>query len=134
MASVATVFAGFSRPIVIDASDDRVASNISGSALALFAALADSFVTANVSRATKLDRRALDGIMAETLGGIAALVEAGYSWNEIVRTTATRGGMTEAALNVMMSRFPQIANAMVDVTFAKQAEIQSRDASVQPAP
>jgi pyrroline-5-carboxylate reductase len=134
MGSVAAVFARFSKPIVIDPSDDRAASNISGSALALFAALADSFVTANASRATKLDRRALDGMMTETLGAIATLMEAGYSWSEIVRTTATRGGMTEAALNVMMSQFPEIASGMVDVTFAKQAEIQSRDcASVQPA-
>jgi len=134
MDSVAAVFARFSKPIVIDPSDDRAASNISGSALALFAALADSFVSVNASRTGKLDRRALDGMMTETLGAIAALVEAGYSWSDIVRTTATRGGMTEAALNVMMSQFPEIASAMVDVTFAKQAEIQSRDcASVQSA-
>ena len=129
MESVAAVFARFSKPIVIDPSDDRAASNISGSALALFAALADSFVTVNASRSRRLDRRALDGMMAETLGAIAALVEAGYSWGDIVGTTATPGGMTEAALNVLMSQFPQIASAMVDVTFAKQAEIQSRDSA-----
>jgi competence protein ComER len=124
--AIRQVFARFSKPIVIDPDDDRVASNISGSALALFAALAESFVAANLPRAKTTTRGELDEMMAETLGAIAALVEAGYAWNDIVRMTATPGGMTEAALNLMMSQFPQIANAMVAMTFAKQAELQNR--------
>src|SRR4051812_14837952 len=46
--AIRQVFARFSKPTVIDPADDRVASNISGSALALFAALAESFVAANL--------------------------------------------------------------------------------------
>ncbi len=66
--AVRRVFARFSVPMVIDARDDRVASNVAGSALALFAALCDAFVSANAARAETLDRPALDAMMAETAG------------------------------------------------------------------
>ena len=121
---VRDVFAHFSMPMVIDGRDDRVASNVAGSALALFAALCDTFVTANAERAETLDRQTLDGMMAETLAAIAALTNAGYAWSDIVRATATPGGMTEAALSLLMSRFPQIARNVVASTFVKQAELQ----------
>ena len=42
--AVRRVFARFSMPMLIDGRDDRVASNVAGSALALFAALCDAFV------------------------------------------------------------------------------------------
>ena len=124
--AVRAVFAHFSLPIVIDGRDDRVASNVAGSALALFAALCDTFVSANAARAATLDRATLDAMMAETAGPVAALVKAGYSWSDIVRATATPGGMTHAALDVLTSRFPQIADDMVEATFARQAAIQNR--------
>ncbi len=124
--AVRAVFAHFSLPIVIDGRDDRVASNVAGSALALFAALCDTFVSANAARAATLDRATLDAMMAETAAAVAALAKAGYSWSDIVRATATPGGMTHAALDVLTSRFPQIADDMVEATFARQAAIQNR--------
>jgi pyrroline-5-carboxylate reductase len=127
MEAVRAVFARFSLPIVIDARDDRVASNVAGSALAFFAALGDAFVAANAAGAVTLDRETLDAMMAETLAAIGALVQSGHAWRDIVRTTATPGGMTEAALSVLMRQFPQIAADMVEATFARQAEIQNRE-------
>jgi competence protein ComER len=124
--TVSRVFARFSRPVTIDPRDDRVASNVSGSALALFAAMCGAFVEANAKRAKVLDAAALDAMMAETLAAIAALSQAGHTWRDIVRTTATPGGMTEAALDLLMRDFPRIADDMVTATFDKQAEIQSR--------
>jgi pyrroline-5-carboxylate reductase len=124
--AVTRVFTRFSRPVTIDPRDDRVASNVAGSALALFAAMCGAFVDANAKRATVLDAPALDAMMAETLSAIAALAQAGHTWRDIVRTTATPGGMTEAALDLLMRRFPQIADEIVTATFDKQAEIQSR--------
>jgi competence protein ComER len=123
---VRRVFARFSVPILIDGRDDRVASNVAGSALALFAALCDAFVSANAARAETLNRPLLDAMMAETAGAVAALAKAGYGWGDIVHATATPGGMTQAALDVLASHFPRIANDMVAATFARQAEIQNR--------
>jgi competence protein ComER len=130
MDAVRRVFARFSVPMVIDARDDRVASNVAGSALALFAALCDAFVSANMARAEALGRPVLDAMMAETAGAVAALAGAGHDWSDIVRATATPGGMTEAALDVLTNRFPQIAEEMVAATFARQAEIQIRKPAV----
>jgi competence protein ComER len=93
--------------MLIDARDDRVASNVAGSALALFAAMCDAFVSANCAKTQALERPMLDAMMAETAGAVAALASAGYTWSAIVHATATPGGMTEAALDVLTSRFPQ---------------------------
>ena len=122
--AVRRVFARFSMPVLIDERDDRVASNVAGSAIALFAALCDAFVSANAARAQTLERATLDAMMAETAGAIAALAQAGHGWDDIVRATATPGGMTHAALDVLSNRFPQIADEMVEATFERQATIR----------
>jgi competence protein ComER len=124
--AVRRVFAHFSVPMLIDARDDRVASNVAGSALALFAALCDAFVAANAARAEVLGRPTLDAMMAETASAVATLASAGYSWRDIVHATATPGGTTEAALDVLASRFAQLAEDMVAATFTRQVEIQIR--------
>jgi pyrroline-5-carboxylate reductase len=121
--TVRRVFARFSLPVVVPEQDDRVASNIAGSALALFAMLGEIFVAANARRAVALDRAVLDAMMAETLAAIAALMQSGHSWHDIVAATATPGGMTQAALDVLAGRFPDLAEDMVAATFARQAAI-----------
>ena len=128
MESVRRVFARFSMPVQIDEGDDhdgRVASNVAGSALALFAALCDTFVCANAARTQTLERAALDAMMAETVAAVAALAKAGYGWSDIVHATATPGGMTQAALDVLMRDFPRVAHDMVEATFARQAAIRN---------
>jgi pyrroline-5-carboxylate reductase len=65
-------------------------------------------------------------MMAETAAAIAALAQAGHRWDDIVHATATPGGMTHAALDVLSSRFPQIAEEMVEATFTTQAAIRKR--------
>lgn len=130
--AVRSAFAHFSLPLQIDEGDARVASNVAGSALALFAALCDMFVAANVARAQTLDRAVLDAMMAETAAAVAALAQAGHGWNDIVGATATPGGMTHAALEVLTGGFPRIAEGMVEATFATQAAL-ARGAGSAPA-
>ncbi|MBK8741430.1 MAG: NAD(P)-binding domain-containing protein [Betaproteobacteria bacterium] len=124
--AVRGVFAHFSLPLLIDERDARVASNVGGSALALFAALCDMFVAANAARAQTLERATLDAMMAETAAAVAALAQAGHGWNDIVGATATPGGMTHAALEILASGFPRIAEDMVEATFATQAALAKR--------
>lgn len=88
--------------------------------------ICDTFVSANAVRAATLPRATLDAMMAETAGAIAALVKAEYSWSDIVRATATPGGMTHAALEVLASHFPRLAADMIEATLARQAAIQNR--------
>src|SRR4029079_9917549 len=89
--TVRRVFTRFSVPMLIDARDDRVASNVAGSALALFAAMCDAFVSAKWAKTQALERPMLDAMMAETAGAVAALASAGYTWSAIVHATATPG-------------------------------------------
>lgn len=124
--AVRGAFAHFSLPLLIDERDARVASNVGGSALALFAALCDMFVAANATHAQSIERATLDAMMAETAAAVAALAQAGYGWADIVGATATPGGMTHAALDILNSGFPRIAEDMVEATFAMQAALAKR--------
>jgi competence protein ComER len=116
-------FSAFSRPILIDDRDSRVASNVAGSALALIASFCEAFVEANAARAVTLDRAELTAMMAETLGAVSALVQHGYGFAEIVRDTATPGGATEAALGAASTLS---ASDIVEATFRWQATMQDR--------
>jgi competence protein ComER len=116
----------FSAPVAVDDIDIRVASNVSGSAVAIFARLARAFVDANASRAVKLDRKALDGMMAETLIAVGELVRTGVAFEEIVASTATPGGVTEAMINAAEQIIDATCRNMVDVGFQRQAELQAR--------
>lgn len=111
-------FGRISRPLLIDDRDSRVASNVAGSALAIVAAFCRAFVAANAERAVALDEAALTAAMAETLGALSTLVEEGHSFEEIVEATATPGGVTAAALEVL-ARWP--VPDMVETTFVRQA-------------
>lgn len=115
---VMDVFARFSRPLLIDDTDSRVASNVAGSGLALIAAFCKDFVDANAPRASRLDSRALQAAMAETLGAVSELVREGHSFSDIVEATATPGGVTAAALEVL-AKCP--AEEIVEATFQRQA-------------
>ena len=125
IARTTSVFGAFSRPVVVDDSDNRIASNVAGSFVALAAAMTEMFVAANAARATTLDEAELRGMAAETLGAISALVRDGHGFSDIVHATATPGGTTEAALQVLSAEFPPIATAMVDATFRRQAAMQA---------
>jgi competence protein ComER len=115
---VRSFFGRISRPLLIDDGDSRAASNVAGSSLAIVAAFCRAFVRENAKKAVALDEAALTAAMAETLGALCALVEDGRSFEEIVEATATPGGVTAAALEVL-ARWPM--TDMVEATFARQA-------------
>jgi pyrroline-5-carboxylate reductase len=125
IARTTRLFGAFSRPVVVEDRDSRVASNIAGSFVALGAALTEMFVDANASRAVAIDRDELLGMAAETLAAIAALTGEGRSFADIVYDTATPGGTTEAALEVLLAGFPGIATAIVEATFRRQSVMQA---------
>ena len=114
-------FGAFSKPILIDDRDSRVASNVAGSWLALLAAMCAMFVRANETRAVALNREALETMMTESVGAVSELLAGGFSCDDIVQGTATPGGTTEAALQILQERFPMLATAMVEETFRRQA-------------
>ena len=115
---------GFSQPIEIDDRDSRVASNIAGSAVAAVACIARAFVAANARRAHGLDRQALDALMAETLSAVGDLARAGISFDQAIETTATPGGVTEAALVPLGEAIDEICERMVAASFRKQSQLQ----------
>ena len=115
---VREVFSTFSRPQIVDEADIRAASNVAGSGLALIAGWCDAFVAANAARTPGLDRDALAVMLAETLGAVSDLVREGHAFSEIVERTATPGGMTAAALEILRAA---PIDAAVEETFRRQA-------------
>jgi competence protein ComER len=113
------------RPILIDDADARVASNVAGSGLALAARLAEAFVAANLSRSVELTAEDLTAMMAETLGALSELVTAGFSFRAVAAATATPGGVTEAALDVLNAELPDLTTDVVAASFTRQLALQT---------
>lgn len=125
VAKVTSWLSAFSAPQRVEEADIRVASNAAGSAVALMAAFASAFAQANAARAIHLTQAELERMLAETLGAIGDLARAGVTLDEMVETTATPGGVTEASLNVLRSAAPDLCRLMVEATFARQNELQA---------
>lgn len=125
VARVTGWLACFSAPQRVEESDIRVASNAAGSAVALMAAFASAFAQANAARAIHLTQAELERMTAETLGAVGDLARAGVPLDAMVETTATPGGVTEAALDVLRSVAPDLCRLMVEASFARQNELQA---------
>ena len=110
----------FGKPVVIPAEDARVATNITGCGPALLSLFVTTLVRANGKRATRIDDGALRALMQETLSATAAMIDTGISPDRIIHDAATGGGMTQAALDALSLRLPELADAMVEQTFARE--------------
>jgi competence protein ComER len=113
------------RPILIDDVDARVASNVAGSGLALAARLAEAFVASNLAHSVELTAEDLNAMMAETLGALSELVTAGFSFRAIAAATATPGGVTEAAMQVLNAELPDLTTDIVAASFTRQLALQT---------
>jgi competence protein ComER len=65
---VVRLLTAFSKPVVIDEADSRVASNIAASALAFFAEFANLLTSAHEGRQGRLDKQTLCFMAGETMG------------------------------------------------------------------
>lgn len=126
VAKVCDWLAQFSSPKRVDEPDIRVASNVAGSAVALMAAFAQAFATANAARAQGLSQADLEAMTAETLGAIGDLARGGMALQAMIDTTATPGGVTEAALAPLKDAAQELCVRMVEASFERQAALQAR--------
>lgn len=115
----------FGAPMLVEEADIRVASNAAGSAVALMAEFAAAFARANAARAVGLSRAEMERMLAETLGAIGDLARAGLSFADMASMTATPGGVTEAALQILRAEADALCARMVDATFIRQADLQT---------
>ncbi|HMO28002.1 pyrroline-5-carboxylate reductase dimerization domain-containing protein [Enterovirga sp.] len=124
LALVSGWLGGFSLPVAVEEQDIRLASNVSGSAVAIVARFARAFVDANARRSSSLGRSALDAMMAETLVAVGELMRAGVDFEQAVEATATPGGVTEAMLRPLAASVDALCRDMVDAGFSQQALMQ----------
>jgi pyrroline-5-carboxylate reductase len=123
---VVGLLSSFSKPVVIDDTDNRVASNVAASALALFAEFASLLVSGHEEMKGRLNKQMLVTMAGETMGAVSDLMANGYSLETIIESTATPGGMTEAALNVLRTDGPGLVRAIISETFRRQ-RLQQRE-------
>lgn len=117
------LLARFCRPALTDPADSRIASNLAGCAPAILAAFCTSFLDANAARSRALNPAALRAMMAESVGALAALLDEGASFEDVVRRTATPGGTTEAAIEALDADGPALCARVVDATFQREAQL-----------
>lgn len=121
---VVSLLSHFSRPVVVDDRDSRIASNLAGSALALFAEFARLLISAHKGREGLLAQDALVQMTAETMGAVGDLVREGYDLQAIIDATAVPGGMTEAAVHILRSSCEVSVKAAIEETFSRQISVQ----------
>jgi pyrroline-5-carboxylate reductase len=119
--AVQAFFRPFSLPVMIPREDNRIATNITGCGPALLACFCNQLAQSSIDRARYLDADTVKTMLRETLLATAALVEAGTDLEAIIRHAATRGGATQAALDVLNEKLPELLKQMVEATFAAHA-------------
>ena len=120
---VRALLARFCRPVLTDAADSRIASNLAGCAPAILAAFCASFLEANAARARSLGPAELRAMMAESVGALAALLDEGALFEDVMARTATPGGTTEAAIQTLDVDAAALCSRIVDATFRREAQL-----------
>ena len=113
------------RPLLIDAGDIRVAANITGCGPAILASFCNLFMDTSARFAPCLDRTALMEMTREMFLGTAQLCEHGASFDDIVASTSTRGGITETAVRTLVERMPDILTVLIERTMERERKLKS---------
>jgi competence protein ComER len=116
---VAAFMKQFAKVQEITDADARIATNLTGCGPALIACFAELLADTAAEFSLALTPRQLRAMIAETLVGTGALVDAGRSLEEVEEHVATPGGSTEAALAVLRRRLPEVLDAMHQATSAR---------------
>ncbi|WP_051086623.1 pyrroline-5-carboxylate reductase family protein [Methylobacterium sp. WSM2598] len=118
---VRTLLRRFCRPVLADPADGRIASNLAGSAPAILAAFCADFLEANAVRARIVGPEELRTMMTEAVAALAALLDEGLRFEDVVALTATPGGTTEAAIAALDG--PALCARLVDATVRREAQL-----------
>ncbi|MEH3143877.1 MAG: NAD(P)-binding domain-containing protein [Methylobacterium frigidaeris] len=111
----------FCRPVPTDPADGRVAANLAGSAPAILAAFCAAFLEANAARARSVGPAELRAMLAESVAALAALLDGGARFEDVVARTATPGGTTEAAIAALDAR--ALCERLVEATVRREAQL-----------
>jgi competence protein ComER len=119
---LAGLCAAVSRPVEIDESFVRVASDLTSCSPAFFAFLLERLIDAAVTE-TDLDRDLAERLVCETLCGTAALLESGcFSLRELQDRVSVPGGITAAALDELRRGLGDTFERVIRTTHRKFAE------------
>lgn len=115
----------FSVPMEVQDEDIRVASNVAGSAIAVFALFGRAFASANAAKTHSIPPNYLDQMIAESFAATAELLSRGYDYDTIINSTATPSGITEALLRPLEAMADVTCAEMVKAAFSRQRELQT---------
>jgi pyrroline-5-carboxylate reductase len=132
MQQVCSFMKPFSHPMVIEESDARVAIDLSSCGPAIFACYAQLLADSAARHARALTLEQLTQMSSETLAGVGALLDAGWSLSRIANAVATHGGTTEAALLLLRERLPMVLDDLHRVTRDREAQLQNRARKLAP--
>lgn len=114
----------FSTPFRVEPQQARAAANVAGSAIALLAAFADAFASANAAKANAEDAGPFHAMMAQSLGAASTMALNGMGWADIVRSIATPGGTTEAGHDTFRHEIAPLIDRVIRVIDERQKTIQ----------
>jgi pyrroline-5-carboxylate reductase len=114
------LLSGISTVRTIPEEEFELISQLTSCAPGIFAEIFKEYVEA-AARYTAIDRKQLSYFVIETLFGTAKLLKNGTpDFDEIVRRVATKGGATEAGVEVLHGNLPSIFGEMFQKTLERQ--------------
>jgi len=116
----------FSRPMVVGEADARIATDICSCGPAIFACFAQQLAASSAANALGLTDDQIRQMCTETLSGVGAMLNAGFSMTRVVDAVATHGGTTEAALRVLRNGLPAVMQEMHRATRERERSLRAQ--------
>lgn len=109
---------------IIKEDDYASAVNITSSAPGILAAIFDIYSHSAV-RNTSIPKANSDKMLLKTIFGTVKMIwENNISFNELAEKVATKGGITEASLNVIKEKLPSVFDSAVEKAIEKDSAIK----------
>ena len=115
----------FSRPMVVGEADARIATDICSCGPAIVACFMQQFSASLAANSRGLKDEQIRQMCTETLSGVGAMLEAGFSTTRIIDAVATHGGTTEAALRVLRKGLPAVMQEMHLATRERERSLRA---------
>lgn len=121
---VADFLKPFSRPWIIGDRDMRAATNVTSCGPAIVAHMARVLARSSESLAAGLDEADLEEMATETLAGLGALIDDGFTLSSTIDAVAKHGGTTEAAIAALGGDFEELMVRMHARTVRQQSALR----------
>ncbi len=110
---------------IINEEDYASAVNITSSAPGILACIFDIYSQSTI-KDSSIPKNQADNMLLKTIfGTIKMVVEKNISFTELTEIVSTKGGITEAAVNIIRKKLPPVFDSAIAATILKDKELKN---------